>query len=120
MAEKISARMEDMRVQVAQNMFKSPVAEETEEVAEEQTEEVSEETEEIEEEAEQIDELSKKTLGSYVKKAADAKGENEAEHSYINRHGYVDDEDQEDNDKLERDIDNRTKGIARAAKKLSK
>jgi hypothetical protein len=50
MAEKISARMEDMRVQVAQNMFKSPVAEETEEVAEEQVEEaVEESTEEVEE-----------------------------------------------------------------------
>jgi hypothetical protein len=129
MAEKISARMEDMRVQVAQNMFKSPVAEETEEqVDEEVEEELTLEDYSIEEiqefmqteDFEQLDELSKKTLGSYVKTAADAKGEHEAEHSYINRHGYVDDEDQEDNDRLERNIDNRTKGIARAAKKLSK
>lgn len=56
MAEKISARMEDMRVQVAQNMFKSPVAEETEEVAEEQVEEAVEET--VEESTEEVEESS--------------------------------------------------------------
>lgn len=82
MATRISSRLEDLRVQVAQGMFKSPVAEEVaeepqqeeaaEEVSEEteeQIEEVSEETEEIEEESEQLDELSPKTLGSYHKKA---------------------------------------------------
>lgn len=60
MAEKISARMEDMRVQVAQNMFKSPVAEETEEVTEEQTEEAAEETveESVEESTEEVEESS--------------------------------------------------------------
>lgn len=80
MATRISSRLEDLRVQVAQGMFKSPVAEEVaeepaedqEEVSEEteeQIEEVSEETEEIEEESEQLDELSPKTLGSYHKKS---------------------------------------------------
>ena len=59
MAEKISTRLEDMRVQVAQNMFTNPVAEEVEEIEEEQ-EEVSEESEEIDEESE---ELSGQTVG---------------------------------------------------------
>ena len=39
MAEKISARMEDLRVQVAQNMFANPVAEEVEETEAEEIEE---------------------------------------------------------------------------------
>ena len=57
MAEKISTRMEDMRVQVAQSMFKNPVAEATEE-QEEVTEE--ETAEEVEEEAEAVTEEAKK------------------------------------------------------------
>jgi len=48
MAEKISARLDDMRIDVAQNMFA---------------------TEEVDLDEEQLDELSKKTLGSYVDKA---------------------------------------------------
>lgn len=61
MAEKISARMEDMRVQVAQNMFKNPVAEETtEEVAEEEhVEEAVEES--VEESTEEVEESSTET-----------------------------------------------------------
>jgi ribosome-associated translation inhibitor RaiA len=49
-SEKISARLDDYRQEVAQTMFK-----------------VQESSEELDEE--QLDELSKTTLGSYVKKA---------------------------------------------------
>lgn len=69
MAEKISARLDDMRIEVAQNMFKEHVGEIEEELS---LEDYS--TEEIEEfmqteDYEQLDELSKKTLGNYVKKS---------------------------------------------------
>lgn len=79
MATRISSRLEDLRVQVAQGMFATEQATEetseetqTEETVEESTEEVAvEETEyeAIEEESEQLNELSPKTLGSYHKKA---------------------------------------------------
>lgn len=52
MAEKVSSKLEDMRISVAQNMFKSPVAEE---VAEEpQQEEATEETVEVSEEQTEV------------------------------------------------------------------
>lgn len=53
MATRVSSKLEDMRVSVAQNMFA------TEQVNEEVTEEVSEEVEEIEEDVEQIDEAQR-------------------------------------------------------------
>ena len=60
MATRISSRLEDLRVQVAQGMFTNPVAEEveseSEEVTEEQTEEVAEEAEVTEEDAEVTEE----------------------------------------------------------------
>jgi hypothetical protein len=60
MATRISSRLEDLRVQVAQGMFTNPVAEEveseSEEVTEEQTEEVAEEAEVTEEQAEVTEE----------------------------------------------------------------
>ena len=51
MATRISSRLEDLRVQVAQGMFKNPVAEEveSEEVTEEEQTEVAEEAEVTEE-----------------------------------------------------------------------
>jgi len=75
MAEKISARLDDMRVEVAQNMFQTEAVEEIEE--ELTLEDYS--AEEIEEfmqteDYEQLDELSKKTLGDYVKKASNDVG----------------------------------------------
>lgn len=55
MMSRVAARIDDKRVEVAQNMFSSEEA--------------------IAEDAEQLDELSKSTLASYAKKAAkDAKG----------------------------------------------
>jgi hypothetical protein len=75
MATRVSARLEDMRVSVAQNMFhaEQAVEETTEEVQEELTLEdySAEEIQEFmqTEDFEQLDELSKTTLGSYVKKA---------------------------------------------------
>jgi len=75
------------------------------------------------EEVEQIDELKKSTLGSYVKKAA----QNQASHSYDQgddeHQQYYSDEDPErdkDIQDRQRKIDNRAKGISRAATKLSK
>lgn len=50
MAEKISSRLDDYRQEVAQNMFKVQ--------------------EEVELDEEQLDEISKKTLGSYIRKAS--------------------------------------------------
>ena len=75
------------------------------------------------EDVEQIDELKKSTLGSYVKKAA----QNQASHSYDQgddeHQQYYSDEDPErdkDIQDRQRKIDNRAKGISRAATKLSK
>jgi hypothetical protein len=59
MATRISSRLEDLRVQVAQGMFTNPVAEEAIEETAEDQEEVSEEAEEIEEETEELDEAQK-------------------------------------------------------------
>lgn len=83
MAEKISARLDDMRIEVAKNMFKEEACKtklkEEESDDEAQIEEdlnledySVEELEEFmqSEEYEQLDELSKKTLGNYIKKAA--------------------------------------------------
>lgn len=51
MAEKVSSKLEDMRISVAQNMFKSPVAEE---VVEEPQQEATEETVEVSEEQTEV------------------------------------------------------------------
>ena len=86
MAEKISARLDDMRVEVAQGMFQEGYSskkkmKEEDECNDKDEKEMDEELnledyslEEIEEfmmseDFEQLDELSKNTLGSYVKKA---------------------------------------------------
>ena len=78
MANRISTRLEDMRVDVAQNMFRTESVE-SEEVAEEVAEETEltfedyslEELQDymMSEEFEQLDELSKDTLKSYLGKA---------------------------------------------------
>jgi hypothetical protein len=123
MSTRISARLEDMRVQVAQSMFKNPVAESIEETEEEVSEEeVVEEAEEIEEEVEQIDELSKKTMGSYVKKAADDKEYHGGAEAFMTRHDVEpeDDDEVEELEKTRKALANRTKGIATAVKKLTK
>lgn len=124
MATRISSRLEDLRVQVAQGMFKSPVAEEVSEEPAEDQEEVSEETEEteeIEEDVEQIDELSKKTMGSYTKKAANDMADKAYE---LGQNGeepdYDDDDSETETGALRRGVDNRQKGIATAVKKLTK
>ena len=81
------------------------------------------------EEVEELDELSKKTLGSYVKKSASDHGNR----SYALGHSQgmddagseFDDQDQEDEDQKEREDNfrkskNRKAGIDRAVKKLTK
>lgn len=76
MAEKISARLDDMRIDVAQNMFKEQV--EVTEEAELTLEDYSvEEIEEfmVSEDYEQLDELSKDTLANYVHAAGRDKEE---------------------------------------------
>ena len=70
MAEKVSARIDDMRIDVAQNLFAEEV-EEIEEEVELNLEDYSlEEIEEfmMSEDFEQLDEISKDTLKSYIKK----------------------------------------------------
>ena len=114
MATRVSSKLEDMRVSVAQNMF-----------ATEQVEEVTEETEqveEIEEDVEQIDELSKKTLGSYTKKAANDMADKAHELGQNGEEPDYDDYDDSETETgaLRRGVDNRQKGIATAVKKLSK
>lgn len=72
MAEKVSMRIDDMRYDVAQNLF-AEEAEEIEEEVELTLEDFSvEELEEfmVSEDFEQLDELSKDTLKSYVSKAS--------------------------------------------------
>jgi methyl-accepting chemotaxis protein len=116
MANRISTRLEDLRVSVAQNMFA------TEQAAEETAEEVSEEAEEIEEDVEQIDELSKKTMGSYTKKAANDMADKAHELGQNGEEPDYDDYDDSETETgaLRRGVDNRQKGIATAVKKLSK
>lgn len=119
MANRISTRLEDMRVSVAKGMFA------TEQATEETIEEVSEEAEEaekIEEDAEQIDELSKKTLGSYTKKAANDMADKAHELGQNGEEPDYDDYDDSETETgaLRRGVDNRQKGIATAVKKLSK
>lgn len=120
MAEKISARLDDMRVDVAQNMFK--VQESVEELGEEQ-----------------LDELSKGTLGSYVKKAGQHRVrlagkerdlEDKADQISKAKHGSDDDtykalsQAQKNVDdqkwKVRDKSDKRAEGIGRAIKRLTK
>jgi hypothetical protein len=119
MANRISTRLEDLRVSVAQNMFATEHAIEETEVEEEVSE-----AEEIEEDVEQIDELSKKTLGSYTKKAANDLGDKAHE---LGQNGeepdYEDDDDKSTETytgALRRGVDNRQAGIKRAVNKLTK
>jgi hypothetical protein len=76
------------------------------------------------EDIEQIDELKKSTLGSYVKKASTDLHHSSFEHGEDEHRQYGDAEDdperEADMKKRERDIENRRKGINRAATKLSK
>ena len=65
MASKISDRLDSMRVDVAQGMFGS--VDESYDIEDYSVEELEDFM--MSEEFEQLDELSKKTLGSYVKKA---------------------------------------------------
>ena len=82
---------------------------------------------ETNEEAEQIDELKKSTMGSYVKKASKDLHNTSFDHGedehrqYGEPDGPFGDPDAEETmKKRERDIENRQKGINRAATKLSK
>lgn len=129
MANRISTRLEDLRVSVAKGMFATEQA--TEETPEE-TEEIEEELtledysiEEIErfmqtEDFEQLDELSKKSLGSYVNKAA-ASATMHAQ-DYEGSKEYPGENELGDlgNEKHWRKMNNRLTGIAKAAKKLAK
>jgi hypothetical protein len=90
MATRISDRLEDMRVDVAQNMFRTEAVEE-------------------------LDELSKKTLGSYVKKASGDLA------SSI--HGERDAEQDDEHDAQEyhgKRAEKRMSGLERAGNKIAK
>lgn len=91
MAEKISSRLDDYRQEVAQNMFKVQ--------------------EEVELDEEQLDEISKDTLKSYVKKAANRA----AAHAFI-AGGGTGDANKKDFSKAVK----RVKGIETAVNKLTK
>ena len=77
------------------------------------------------EEAEQIDELSKKTLGSYIKKAGEDRENRRDWQDYHNDEmkSATNDHDYKDSRKLsnayKKDVDNRNKGIKRATKKIA-
>lgn len=130
MATRVSAKLEDMRVSVAQNMFA------TEQVNEEFDEEVEEPIEEelvfeeiADEEVEQIDELSKKTLGNYINRAAGNTGKdhewphdnnlNYAAQSYGVEKGDEDEPGDQDSRAAET-MGKRLRGIKTAVKKLAK
>lgn len=68
MAEKISARLDDMRIEVAQNMFKEEVQIEEDLNLEDYSVEELEDFM-MSEDFEQLDEISGKVLGSYIQKA---------------------------------------------------
>jgi hypothetical protein len=78
---------------------------------------------ETNEEAEQIDELKKSTMGSYVKKASTDLSNRSFDHGESENRQYGMGDDDEKDKEVERDekkIENRQKGINRAATKLSK
>ena len=137
MANRISTRLEDLRVSVAQRMFA------TEQAVEETTEEVQEEltledysAEEIQEfmqteDFEQLDELSKKTLGNYINRAAGNPGKRKGEDlPHDNNLNYAaqsygtekedDDEPGDEDSPAANTVSKRLRGIKMAVKKLSK
>ena len=80
------------------------------------------ETHDVNESAEQIDELSKKTMGSYTKKAVNDLGDKAHE---LGQNGEEPDYDDYDDTEthtgaLRRGVDNRQKGITRAVNKITK
>jgi hypothetical protein len=137
MATRVSARLEDMRVSVAQNMFH---AEQVEEVTEEQVKEEltledysDEEIQEFmqTEDFEQLDELSKKTLGNYINRAAGNPGKRKGERwPHDNNLNYAaqsygtekedDDEPGDEDSPAANTVSKRLRGIKMAVKKLSK
>ena len=115
MAEKISARLDDMRVEVAQSMFKEEV-EVTEEVELTLEDFSAEEIEEfmVSEDYEQLDELSKTTLKSYRDKANKQSLDNDA---------YLDSKfarpTRKERDRLGTQMSKRDAGVKLADKKLA-
>jgi len=85
----------------------------------ESTEEDDDE-EDMKEEAEQIDELSRKTLSSYVKKAAGVGHRNTLPNAMRDRATAASIGDKEWYKQSGRNADNRSKGIQRAADRLAK
>jgi hypothetical protein len=70
MAEKISARLDDMRVEVAQNMFSEGYKKKMkEEESCDSEDEDEDKKEDMKEEVEELDEISKGTMGRYLAKA---------------------------------------------------
>ena len=102
MAEKISARLDDMRVDVAQSMFK------TESVSHEETED-------------ELNELNASTLTSYVKKAGSSlhKSNTNANKAYNKYDETGDDKHLDKGDKDNHSFNKRLKGITTAASKLN-
>jgi hypothetical protein len=126
MANRISTRLEDLRVSVAQNMFATEQTIEETEVEEELTlEDYSiEELEEFmqTEDFEQLDELTASTLTSYVKKAGSSldKSHNAANKAYKKYDDTDDDKDIAAGDKAHATYNKRHAGMSTALKKLSK
>ena len=121
MAEKISARMEDMRIDVAKNMFKEQV--EVTEEAELTLEDYSvEEIEEymVSEDFEQLDELSKTTLVNYVRKATDNAAMHAHDAGSVSQRyaGEPVSKRPDDYDSARKKAVKRIRGVSRAADKL--
>lgn len=132
MANRISTRLEDMRVSVAQGMFATEQS--VEETVEEELTLEDYSVEEVQEfmqteDFEQLDELSKKTLANYITRAAGNTGKghkwphdnnlNYSAQSYGVDKADEDEPGDSDSDNYRR-MDNRLTGIDRAAKKLAK
>ena len=132
MANRISTRLEDMRVSVAQGMFATEQA--IEETVEEELTLEDYSVEEIQEfmqteDFEQLDELSKKTLGSYINRAAGNTGKGH-DYPHDNNLSYAaqsygvekgdEDEPGDDDSPSANTMYKRLHGIKTAVKKLSK
>jgi hypothetical protein len=136
MANRISTRLEDMRVSVAQGMFATEQSVEETEVEEGELTLEDYSVEEIEEfmqteDFEQLDELSKKTLGSYINRAAGntgkGKGQDWPHDNNLNyaaqSYGTEKDDDDEPGDEdspAANTVSKRLRGIKMAVNKLTK
>lgn len=111
MTSRIAERLDDMRVEVAKNMFKEEVEELDEEFEDITPEEIEEfmQTEDFE----QLDEISKDHLRSYLDKSMNSYSDENAKLRVTQKSG-------EDGSKIKKKIMNRLQGQMKAYDKIKK